>query len=215
MEINNPQIFDYAIKNSTPQPALLDELIQYTAKYFPQSIQMLSGPLEGRFLNFLVSMTRAQNILELGTFTGFSALSMAEALPENGKLITCEIDERVMTIAKEFAARCDYGHKIDFRLGSGLAILDTLENQKFDLIFIDADKMAYPDYVEKALHLVSSQGLIVLDNTLWGGDVLDPQEKRATMFVELNKKLANDPRLQVIQLPIRDGITLIRKFRQE
>ena len=212
MQITNQAILTYAIANTTKQPALLDELTAYTAEHFPEGFPMRTGPLEGRLLNFLVGLIRAKNVLELGTFTGFSALSMAQALPEDGKLITCDHDERVVKVAKEFASRAPFGHKIEFRLGNCLDILSTLENETFDFIFIDADKMPYPEYYEKALKLLSSRGMIAIDNSLWEGQVLAPaSDKRANMFVAFNQKLATDPRVQVVQLPIRDGITLVQK----
>jgi len=212
MKITDTEIFDYVVAHTTKQPTLLDELIVETKEKFPEGQQMLSGPLEGRLLNFLVAMMHAKRVLEIGTFTGFSALSMAEALPNDGVVITCDIDERVHNIAKQFASRSPHGYKIDFRLGKALDILKTLA-EPFDFIFIDADKMAYPAYFDATLNLLTSNGVIAIDNTLWEGQVLMPSEDKQTkMFIEFNNKLANDPRVQVVQLPIRDGITLVRKM---
>lgn len=212
VQVTHPQILNYVIANSSPQPAVLDEIMAYTATHFPKGVPMLTGPLEGRFLYFLVKMTKAQRVLELGTFTGSSALSMAEALPENGHLITCDKDERVVAVAKSFAKRVPYGDKIEFRIGHCLDILATLENQQFDFIFIDADKMPYPEYIKQCLRLLAPGGLIAVDNTLWETEVLAPHTDHANMFVELNKQLASDPQLFTLLLPIRDGITLIQKI---
>lgn len=210
MEFIDQKITDYAIANSSKQPELLDELMEYTKVHFPEGSVMLSGTLEGRFLYFLTAMTKAKRVLELGTFTGFSALSIAEALPDEGKVITCDADERVEKVVKQFAARSPYGHKIDFRLGNGLETLKTLTGT-FDLVFIDADKMAYPDYFERSLERLSDDGLIVLDNTLYSLEVLNPETDKGHMFIALNKKLATDPRIETLLLPLRDGVTLVRK----
>ena len=202
----------YAQAHSTPPDELLERLWAETHEKLAAP-QMLTGPLEGRFLEMLVWAAGARRILEIGTYSGYSALSMAAALPDDGELITCDVWEEANEVARRYAAESPHGHKIDFRLGPALETIETLEGP-FDLVFIDADKENYANYFHATLPLLSERGLIVFDNTLWSGRVVpgyDDGSPQTKAFRELNDALVADPRGVVVMLPIRDGVTLFRK----
>lgn len=206
------ELNEYARAHSTPPDELLDRLYAETHEKL-DTPQMLTGPLEGRFLEMLVWLSRARRILEIGTYSGYSALSMAAALPDDGELITCDVWEEANELARRYAAESPHGHKIDFRLGPALETIPTLEGP-FDLVFIDADKQNYVNYFHAVLPLLAERGLIVFDNTLWSGRVLpgyDDGSDNTKAFRELNDALVSDPRGVVVMLPIRDGVTLFRR----
>ena len=208
-----PQELDeYAQAHSTPPDELLQRLWDETHEKLAAP-QMLTGPTEARFLEMLVWVSGARRVLEIGTYSGYSALSMAAALPEDGELITCDVWEEAHEMARRYAAESPHGHKIDFRLGPALETIETLDGP-FDLVFIDADKENYVNYFHAAVPLLSERGLIVLDNTLWSGRVVpgyDDGSPQTKAFRELNDALVSDPRGVVVMLPIRDGVTLFRK----
>ena len=200
----------YAIEHTTTLPDYLNELTDYT--YQNMSIpQMLSGPIEGTLLQTLVWATGAKRVLEIGTFTGFSSQMMAAALPDDGILVTCDIDPEAAEVAKEFYAKSPHGHKIDLRLGPALDTLETLTDWVFDVVFIDADKTGYAAYYEKAVELLAPRGVIAVDNVLWSGRVLDPQTDEDRSIAAFNERVKNDPRVRHVLLPIRDGVMLIRR----
>ncbi len=206
------EIDEYARAHTTPPDELLDRLHAETHAKL-DAPQMLTGPLEGRFLETLVWASRARRVLEIGTYSGYSALSMAAALPDDGELITCDVWEEANQMARRYASESPHGHKIDFRLGPALETIETLEGP-FDLVFIDADKANYVKYFHAALPLLSERGLIVFDNTLWSGRVVpghDDGSAQTKAFRELNEALVADPRGVVVMLPIRDGVTLFRR----
>jgi caffeoyl-CoA O-methyltransferase len=206
------ELDEYAQAHSTPPDGLLQRLYDETHEKL-DAPQMLTGPLEGRFLQMLVWASKARRVLEIGTYSGYSALMMAEALPDDGELITCDVWEEAQEVAKRYAAESPHGHKIDFRLGPALETMETLEGP-FDLVFIDADKQNYVNYFHAALPLLADRGLIALDNTLWSGRVVDGYDdgsEQTKAFRELNDALVSDARGVVVQLPIRDGVTLFRK----
>lgn len=206
------EIDEYTRAHSTPPDELLQRLYDETHEKL-SAPQMLTGPVEGRFLEMLVWASNARRVLEIGTYSGFSALSMAAALPDDGELITCDVWEDAQTMAKRYAAKSPHGHKIDFRLGPALETIETLEGA-FDLVFIDADKTNYANYFHATLPLLAERGLIVFDNTLWSGRVVpgyDDGSENTKAFRELNDALVSDPRGVVVMLPIRDGVTLFRR----
>jgi caffeoyl-CoA O-methyltransferase len=210
MNLVDKAIEDYCRTHTTPLPAVFDEL--RAATYADMKLpQMQVGLLEGRFLALLVAITGARNILEFGTFTGFSSLAMAQALPESGKIITLDVDDRCIGMAKQYWAQDPNGKKIDFRLGPALETVETLSGP-FDLVFIDADKPNYIGYWEKSLPLVKKGGLLVVDNVLWSGTVLNPKEKSDFEIVEFNTHARKDPRVEIVMLPVRDGMLLARKL---
>ena len=206
------ELDDYAASHSTPPDELLARLYAETHENLAAP-QMLTGPVEGRFLEMLVWASGARRVLEIGTYSGYSALSMAAALPDDGELVTCDVWEEANEVARRYAAESPHGHKIDFRLGPALDTIATLEGP-FDLVFIDADKTNYANYFHATLPLLGDRGLIVFDNTLWSGRVLpghDDGSAETKALRELNEWLAADPRGVVVMLPIRDGVTLFRR----
>ncbi len=199
----------FAARHSAPLPPLLLELIDETNATMDRP-QMISGQLEGTLLQFLIAALGARRVLEIGTFTGFSALMMAAALPGDGRLITCDIDPKAVALAQRYWARSPHGHKIEARLGPALHTLTTLEGP-FDLVFIDADKGGYIDYYERALALLAPNGIIAVDNVLWSGRVLDPKQPDDHAIVRFNAHVANDTRVTNVILTVRDGVMLIRR----
>jgi caffeoyl-CoA O-methyltransferase len=176
-----------------------------------ESPQMIVGPLEGAFLKMMTQLVRATSVLEIGMFTGYSALCFAEALPAAGTVLTCELDEESAALARRYFARSPVGKKIEVRMG---AALDTMRHLKgpFDLIFIDADKINYVNYYRRALDLLSPQGVMLIDNVLWDGDVLKQpaSDEKTAVIQELNRAVATDPRVTAVLVTIRDGVLVIR-----
>jgi predicted O-methyltransferase YrrM len=207
--IVDEKIEEYAERHSTPPDALLAELAEET-KATMSAPQMLTGPIEGRFLELLVHASGAKRVLEIGTFTGYSALSMAAALPEGGHIDTLDIEPKHAEVAQRYFDRSPHGSKITLHLGPASETIDRLEGE-FDLVFIDADKEGYDAYYEAVLPRLSANGLIAIDNTLWSGRVLDPQDESTKKIAELNDKIAADDRVVAVQLTVRDGVTLIRR----
>lgn len=202
----------YAAAHSTPPDELLRRLYEETHEKLAVP-QMLTGPVEGRFLETLVWASGARRVLEIGTYSGYSALSMAAALPEDGVIVTCDVWEEANAVARRYAAESPHGHKIDFRLGPALETIAELD-PPFDLVFVDADKTGYPAYFEAVLPLLAERGLVVFDNTLWSGRVIegnDDGSPETAALRELNERLARDPRVVAVVLPIRDGVTLVRR----
>lgn len=203
-------IENYARSRSHPPSSLFEELARVT-RHKTSMPQMQVGPLEGAFLRMLVRLTRARRVLEIGTFTGYSALAMAEALPEDGELVTLDMDPEATRIAREFWGRSEHGKKIRLILGPAAQTLETLEGP-FDLVFIDADKTGYEKYWELCLPRVVSGGLIVADNVLWSGRVLEPRDEQDRAIASFNERVRRDGRVEAVMLPVRDGITLAWKF---
>ena len=200
----------YAQAHSMPESDLCRALREETQRRM-EAPQMIVGPLEGAFLKMMTQLVRATRVLEIGMFTGYSALCFAEALPANGTVLTCEIDEESAALARRYFARSPIGKKIEIRMGPAL---DTMRGLKgpFDLIFIDADKVNYVNYYRRALDLLSPQGVILIDNVLWDGEVLKhpaPDENTAAIQ-QLNRVVATDPRVTAVLVTIRDGVLVIR-----
>lgn len=204
------QIEAYAEAHASPVDPLLDELAEATRER-TTAPQMMVGRVEGNFLRLLVQLMGAKKVVEIGTFTGYSGLCIASALPADGKLITCELSEAHADIAAEFFARSPEGGKIELRRGRALDTLRSLPDADFDLVFIDADKESYEAYYEEALRLLRKGGLIVADNTLWSGRVLRPEAESDRAIVAFNERVKGDPRVEQVLLTIRDGIMLARK----
>jgi len=177
--------------------------------------RMLSGKLQGRFLSMLCSMIQPESILEIGTYTGYSALCLAEHLAPEGMLYTIEIDDELEDTIRENFALSPYESKIKLHIGDALKFIDTIETT-FDLVFIDADKRDYLTYYEKVFPKVRIGGYILVDNTLWDGKVLHPEKNTDIQTVEImkfNHFIVNDPRVSNIIVPLRDGLTIIRKIK--
>ena len=200
----------YAQAHSMPESDLCRALREETQRRMAAP-QMIVGPLEGAFLKMMAQLVQATRVLEIGMFTGYSALCFAEALPAEGTVVTCEIDEESAALARRYFARSLIGQKIEVRMGPAL---DTMRDLKapFDLIFIDADKINYVNYYRRALDLVSPRGLILVDNVLWDGNVLHqpaPDENTAAIQ-ELNRVVAADSHVTAVLVTVRDGILVIR-----
>ena len=200
----------YAKAHTTPLPPLLEELVERTKTDLGPRSGMLSEQLVGTLLQMLTASVRAKRALEIGMFTGFSAQMIASALPDDGTLITCDVDPKAIAFAKEYFARSPHGRKIDVREGPALETLKTLEGP-FDFIFIDADKGNYTNYYEASLPLLAQDGLIAVDNVLWSGRVLEPESDDDRAIVAFNDHVQQDGRTTNVILTVRDGVMLIRK----
>jgi len=211
----SPEIYQYLLNVSLREDPTLKELREATLLH--PAHQMMTGADQSQLLAMLVKIMGAGYVLEVGTFTGYSTLSIALALPKNGQIITCDIDEASTQIAKSFWEKAGVDNKIDLKIGPALDTLDGLMNEGkrncFDFVFIDADKRNNDNYYEKSLDLVRTGGLIAIDNVLWYGRVVDSedQEKTTQAIREFNKKLHTDQRVDISMIPIGDGLTLARK----
>jgi caffeoyl-CoA O-methyltransferase len=209
MDIVTPSIERYAHEHTRAEPDLLHELAEETRRTRTDH-GMLTGRLEGRFLKMLVQLLQARRVLELGLFTGYSALSMAEGLADGGELISCDIDPRAEQFALRYFARSPHGSKITIRLGPALETMATLR-PPFDLVFIDADKENYVAYYRAAMALLRPGGVVAVDNTLWSGRVLEPQDVSDRTIDALNQEILLDQRAENVLLTVRDGLHLVRK----
>ncbi|WP_405639103.1 class I SAM-dependent methyltransferase [Streptomyces uncialis] len=211
-----PDLLAYVREVSLRDDELLRELRETTAD-LPGGTAMQVMAEEGQLLSLLVGLTGARAVLEIGTFTGYSTLCMARALPADGMLVSCDIDDRWPAVGADFWERAGVGPRIDLRIGDAAGILDTLLAERgpesFDLVFIDADKTNYVRYYESSLALVRGGGLIVVDNTLFFGRVADPAavDPDTAGVRALNRVLHQDPRVELSLLTMADGITLARK----
>lgn len=210
MNFIDPDIQTYAERHTTPESELLSELVEAATEEL-EYIDMLSGPVVGRLLTILIHISGAKRVLEIGTFAGYSALTMAAALPVDGEIITCEVNERYARLARTFFERSEHGAKIKLMMGEALDSLSNLEGA-FDIVFIDADKVNYPAYYEAVLPKLKQGGIIIADNVLWSGKILDPSEEKARIIDQFNKIVANDDRVEQVVLTERDGITIVRKI---
>jgi caffeoyl-CoA O-methyltransferase len=199
----------YAERHSTPEGDLFERLAAETREKSAVP-QMMVGQLEGRFLGVLVRSLRARRVLELGTFTGYSSISMALALPPDGRVITCDVNEETTAIARRYAEEAGVADRIDYRLGPALETVADLDGE-FDVVFIDADKPNYVNYYEATLPKLAPNGLMILDNTLWSGRVADPHEDdESTRAIRaVNEHISDDPRVQNVLLTVRDGMNLV------
>jgi caffeoyl-CoA O-methyltransferase len=168
---------------------------------------MMVGAVEGAFLSFLIHMTRATRVLELGTFTGWSSIAMARALPPGGSIVTCDVNEETTAVARRYAEEAGVADRIDFRVGPGIETLATLDGP-FDLAFIDADKEGYVDYYDAILPKLAPDGVIGADNTLFGSG--GPNDEITQAMSKFNEHVLHDDRVEAVLLPFRDGLTLIR-----
>jgi caffeoyl-CoA O-methyltransferase len=210
--IVNEDVERYAEQHSTPDPELFRRLEEET-RATQTAPQMMVGPLEGPLLGWLVRLSGARRILEIGTFTGYSSISMALALTEGGRITTIEIDQETSDTARRFAEEAGVADRIDHRVGTAIDELQTLDGP-FDLVFIDADKESYVDYYENVLPKLSERGFIVADNVLWSGRVLEEDGDESTQAIKrFNDHVAADERVECLMLTVRDGMMLIRLRR--
>jgi predicted O-methyltransferase YrrM len=208
--IVDPQIEEYAEQHTSPDGELFERLAAET-RAETTAPQMMVGRIEGQFLATLVRLRGARRILELGTFTGYSSISMASALPPDGSIITCDVDPKATAIARRYMDESGYGDRIEIRLGPALESIETLEGP-FDLVFIDADKPNYKAYYEAVLPLLAENGLVIADNVLWSGRVVEEDGDESTLAIkDFNEHVKNDPRVASVMLTVRDGMLLIRR----
>ena len=211
MHFISQELEDYIEQHSENEPDLLAALNKETYQKILLP-RMLSGHFQGRVLSMLSKLIRPLNILEIGTFTGYAALCLCEGMQENGQLHTIDIKEELETIQRKYFDKSPWGSQIFQHLGEAMAIIPTLE-LKFDLVFIDADKENYLNYFELILPKMNKGGIILSDNVLWSGKVLEPLQKNdlsTKVLLEYNELLKNDSRVETVLLPIRDGLTVSR-----
>ena len=209
--IVEPGVEAYAEEHSTPPTDLFERLAAET-RDTTTAPQMMVGQLEGHLLAEIVRLTRARRVLELGTFTGYSSISMALALPDGGRIVTCDVNEETTGVAKRYAEEAGVLERIDYRLGPALETIAQLDGP-FDVIFIDADKENYVAYYDATLPLLAADGVMIVDNTLWSGRVADESDDEETtrQIRALNDRVRDDDRVENVLLTVRDGMNLIRR----
>ena len=209
--IVSPDVERYAEEHTTGEAPYFAAIAEATRQE-TAAPQMMTGRIEGRFLAMLVHLLQPQLVVDVGTFTGYSALSMAEALPPGGRVITCDLNEEHIALARKHFEASPYRDRIELRVGPALDTLATID-EPIDFAFIDADKTNYANYYDVLLPKLTERGAIAVDNVLWSGQVLDPEDKsESTEAIRaFNDKVRDDPRVQCVMTTIRDGVTLIRK----
>lgn len=211
MHFISPELELYVEKHSENEPALLAALHRETFQKIMQP-RMLSGHFQGRVLSMISKLVNPENILEIGTYTGYATLCLAEGMRENGSIDTIDINEELLSIQKKYFNLSPWKNQITQHLGNALEIIPTL-GKKFDLVFIDADKDNYLNYFDMIVPIMNKGGIILSDNVLWSGKVLEtpnPKDISTNVLLEYNKKLKDDPRIETVLLPIRDGLTVSR-----
>jgi predicted O-methyltransferase YrrM len=209
-------LYAYLVEHSVREPEILQRLRQETAQDSMSMMQI--GPEQGQFMQLLVRLMGAKNCLEIGVFTGYSSLAVALALPVNGHIVACDVSEKWTAIARKYWEQAGVADKIDLKIAPALSTLDALiasgKSGFFDFAFIDADKINYLNYYERALTLVRRGGLIAIDNTLWGGQVIDKKSKSedTQAIRRFNDRLQFDSRIYLSMLQIGDGLTLVLKL---
>lgn len=209
-DLRHPDIDDYAASHSWAESEVCKALREETYRTMDLP-QMIVGPLEGAFLKMMTRVSGARRVLEIGMFTGYSALCFAEALLADGEVITCEIDEKSAALARKYFAKSPQGGKIDIKLGPALETMRTVTGL-FDLVFIDADKVNYVNYYRRAKELLSPSGFILIDNVLWSGGVLkqSPPDDSTAAIRELNRTVAGDQSVDAVLVTIRDGVLIVK-----
>jgi caffeoyl-CoA O-methyltransferase len=208
-------LYDYLVRVTVREPELLVRLRRETREMRGSGMQI--APEQGQLMTLLVELIGARRALEIGTYTGYSSLCVAAALPEDGQLIACDVSEEFTAVARRYWQEAKLAHKIELRLAPALQTLDALladgAAESFDFAFIDADKEAYDAYYERCLRLLRRGGLIAVDNALWGGSVADParDDEDTRAIRALNQKVAGDARVTMSLVPIGDGLLLARK----
>jgi len=211
MHFISPELELYVEKHSENEPALLAALHRETFQKIMQP-RMLSGHFQGRVLSMISKLVHPQNILEIGTYTGYATLCLAEGMKENGSIDTIDINEELFSIQKKYFDLSPWKNQITQHMGDALEIIPTL-GKKYDLVFIDADKDNYLNYFDLIMPIMNKGGIILSDNVLWSGKVLEepnPKDLSTNVLLEYNKKLKDDPRIETVLLPIRDGLTVSR-----
>ena len=209
-----PELDEYINSHISPEPKELYRIDRLTNLRLVNG-RMCSGHIQGRMLKMLTSMAQPKRVLELGTFSGYSALCIAEGMPEGGVIDTIEVDDELEDFIRENLASSPHGEKVRLHIGDALEMMQQWDNDEFDLIFIDADKRKYVDYFNRAIDLVKTGGYILADNTLWDGHVVETCRHSAQTqgIIDFNNLVANHPRVETAILPLRDGLTIIRKIK--
>lgn len=212
-ELMDVALAHYVQEHCTPPDDLLRELTAETAERFPDAAGMQVSADEGRLLTLLVQLTGVRRAVEIGVFTGYSALCIARGLADGGRLLACDVSQEWTAVARRYWQRAGVDERIELRLGPALSTLQGLDDEPIDFAFIDADKVGYPDYYQALVPRLRPGGLIVLDNVLFSGQVLDPAPDRpaARAIQSLNDTILQDDRVDSVMLPVRDGVTLVRK----
>lgn len=211
MHFISQQLDDYIVEHSQKEPSLLKELTRETYQKILQP-RMLSGHYQGRVLSMISKLVSPKNILEIGTYTGYSALCLAEGMQKNGSLHTIDVNEELVDFQRKYFDKSAYGKSIHQHLGSAIDIIPKL-NIKFDLVFIDADKPNYINYFNLIINKMNPGGIILSDNVLWSGKIIEKinlKDESTKVLLEYNKLLNEDPRIETVLLPIRDGLTVSR-----
>ena len=204
------QLEEYIEAHTTAPDAVLQELYRHTYLH-EMNPRMMSGPVQGKFLQFLCRMLKPQRVLEIGTYTGYAAICIARGLPEGGRLVTVEANREYEDTLRHYFAMAQVAEKIELILGDAKTVIPAL-NETFDLVFIDADKVSYPTYYNIVMEKVRPGGFILADNVLWDGKVLNAQtkERDTQALIAFNDIVQNDPRVENVLLPIRDGLMMVR-----
>lgn len=211
--MDKSKIEEYILSHIDPEPELLKRMTR-EANVKLLRPRMISGHIQGRLLKMLTSMLKPQRVLEIGTYTGYAALCIAEGAPDDSKIVTIEIDDEMESFIRKYFHESDYGYKVDLRIGDALELMHEYDNSYFDLIFIDGNKRDYSAYYDIAFNKLQRGGIILADNTLWNGKLIDEKfqnDNQTKGVLEFNNYIKNDMRIEKVILPIRDGLTIIRK----
>jgi caffeoyl-CoA O-methyltransferase len=208
MDIINSKIAEYTESFTSPEPEIVQRLVKASEEDL-EFTNMLSGRQVGMLLRTLVQVSGAKRVLEIGTFTGYSALMMADVLPEEGELITLEMNQRYQSVSEPFFSEPPFDEKIFQIMGNALEIIPHLEGT-FDLIFLDADKINYPGYYSLLKEKTTQGGILVADNVLWGGSATDQSTEKGAAIHKLNEMIRDDAEAEQVMLPVRDGVTIVR-----
>lgn len=208
-KITPSEIDSYAEMITSDEDSILKDLVKESDDSL-DFIDMISGKVVGTFLQMLIKISGSKRVLEVGTFTGYSALMMAQALPEGGEVFTFEMNYRYMNLAQSFFDRFDKEHKVTLVSGNALENIPKIEGE-FDLAYLDGDKLRYPDYYEMLIPRIPSGGLLVADNVLWDGTVLNPEDNKSEAINRFNQIVREDHRVEQVLLPVRDGLLVVRK----
>ncbi|WP_250035406.1 O-methyltransferase [Paractinoplanes maris] len=211
-DIIDPAVSDYLLEHCTPADDVLRDLAAETRDTFPGEAGMQISHDEGELLTMLVKLTGARLAVEIGVFTGYSSICIARGLPKDGRLLACDVSERFTDVARRYWARAAVDDRIELTLGPALETVQALSTDPVvDFAFVDADKTGYPGYYDALIPRLRPGGLMVLDNVLRGGRVLDPEHEPDVVVRDLNNRIVSDDRVESVMLPVRDGVTLVRK----
>lgn len=209
MDNSDKEMEDYTLNQTTQEPKIVKELVKASETDL-EFTDMMCGRQVGMILRFFVQLIKPQRILEIGTFTGYSTLMMAQDLPDDSEILTLEMNPRYQNVSKSFFSLPEYENTIFQVMGNALEVIPKIEGV-FDMIYLDADKIHYPEYYHLLKEKLSSRGYLLIDNVLWGGTVLDHEEKKAAAIHQMNQDIAADNDVEQVMLPVRDGLTIVRR----